>query len=139
MAPIRDTSMDMGYKTTVWNCQCNGDASSPCKCHGAQVAHRARHLPGHRLQFLILCVLDTHGIHQRMRNRWQEEGERGGIRSASRAKLPQCCSGVCISLCGGEAEQSDGLCSVLRNALTIIERDAQVALSSCKPLCSCKA
>ena len=56
----------------------------------------------------------------------------------SRAQFLQCCNGVCISLCGGEAVQSGGLCSVLRNAITILERDAQVVLSVCIPLCRSK-
>ena len=78
----------------------------------------------------------------RMGNRWQGErggGERGKEQSASRTQLSQCCSGGCISLCGGEAVQSDGLCSVLRNASAVVEHGAQVALSVCIPLCRCKA
>jgi len=58
----------------------------------------------------------------------EEGGDGSGITCASRAQSPQFCSGARISLCGGEAEQSDGLCSVLRNALTELEYDAQVEL-----------
>ncbi len=44
-----------------------------------------------------------------------------------------------MSLCGGEAVQSDGLCSVMYNALTELEYDAQVELRYCMPLGRCKA
>ena len=44
-----------------------------------------------------------------------------------------------MPLRGGEAVPSDGLTSVLRNALAELEHAAQVELSGCKPLCRCKA
>jgi hypothetical protein len=54
----------------------------------------------------------------------------GGVRRASLAQSPQCCSGFCAPLCGGEAEPSDGFCSVLRNTSTVCESGAQVVLSA---------
>jgi hypothetical protein len=58
---------------------------------------------------------------------------------ASNAQLLQGGGGVCMPLRGGEAVQSDGLCSVLRNTLALLKHDAQVVLSDCIPLCRCKA
>ncbi len=66
-------------------------------------------------------------------------GGGGQVQGASRAQSPQCYSGVCISLCGGEAVPSNGFCIVLRNIFTILENDAQVVLSDCMPLFRCKA
>ncbi len=44
-----------------------------------------------------------------------------------------------MPLRGGEAEPSDGLCSVLRNAFSVLKPEAQVELSGCMPLRRCKA
>ncbi len=44
-----------------------------------------------------------------------------------------------MPLRGGEAVQSDGLCSVLRNTLTVLKHVAQADLSDCMPLLCCKA
>ena len=44
-----------------------------------------------------------------------------------------------MPLRGGEAVPSDGLCSVLRNTITVLKHEAQVGLSVCIPLCRCKA
>jgi hypothetical protein len=44
-----------------------------------------------------------------------------------------------MPLRGGEAEQSDGLCSVLRNTMAVVKHPAQAVLSDFMPLCRCKA
>ena len=53
----------------------------------------------------------------------------------SSAQSPQRCGGLCMPLRGGEAEPSDGLCSVLRNTKALLKHEARVVLSSCIPLC----
>ena len=61
--------------------------------------------------------------------------------SAARASKPQSLQGgggVCLPLRGGEAVQSDGLCSVLRNTSAVLKHVAQVDLSACMPMCRCK-
>ena len=64
-----------------------------------------------------------------MRNIWRRGGGEGGARCTSRAPSLQCRSGSFMSLCGRQAVQSDGICSVLRNASTLLEHEAQVELS----------
>jgi hypothetical protein len=44
-----------------------------------------------------------------------------------------------MPLRGGEAETSDGLCSVLRNTFVVLKHEAQAGLSGCIPLRRCKA
>ena len=58
---------------------------------------------------------------------------------ASNTQSLQGCGGVRLPLRGGEAVQSDGLCSVLRNTLAKLKHAAQVELSAYMPLCRCKA
>jgi hypothetical protein len=54
---------------------------------------------------------------------------------ASSAQSPQLVLSEWMPLRGGEAVQSDGLCSVLRNPLAFLNQAAQVVLSICIPLC----
>jgi hypothetical protein len=58
---------------------------------------------------------------------------------SSSAQSPQRCGRLCIPLRGGEAVPSDGLCSVLlRNTSALLKHAAQVELSACVSLISCK-
>jgi len=90
------------------------------------------------------CRIIVHSKHEQLlftpRNEKQMAygwGGGRGIRCASRAPSLQCRSCSFMSLCGGEVVQSDGICSVLHNASTLLEHDAQVEMSvEERPRCS---